>query len=512
VEGNFDTLAVLAAKDRAPRASTQIRAGQVIAGRYRIERCLSRGGMGSVWVATHLELGMAVALKLMAPEIAATSEGRQRFAREAKASAAIQSPHVVKVHDYGVDGERAFLVMELLEGEDLGARLRRDGRLSLSTVAGMAVQIAKGLRRAHDAGIVHRDLKPKNLFLTRCDEDEIVQILDFGIAKLLRSPDDGDSEVTSTGVVLGSMHYMSPEQARGYKGIDHRSDLWSFGVILYRAVTGDLPFPGSETGDVLVKLCTDPIPPASGFLPEVGPEISRGLDQFFARALERDPAERFQTAREMAAAFGALPGVAVEAVASLAPPPPPPPVPPPPLASETAVENATSARVASAAEPPAPVPQPLPAPVPQPLPVKLAAAEPLIEQTSGTFEAGLQRLERRPRVRLAWGLGGAAVISVVVLAFAQILSGPDAPATSAAASAPAIGVAVSPARDTASPSSGEPGAAPSGSDSGWTVAAVPEPSASASAAASGAGRKGAPPVAPRPSASNGDRVKRKFGF
>src|SRR5690349_118762 len=126
--------------------------GQVIAGKYRLERPLSRGGMGEVWVARHAELGMKVAVKLMDPLIAARPEWRQRFAREAKAAAAIQSPHVVKVHDYGEGGETPYLVMELLQGEDLGARLRREGRLSLAATARLTLAVAKGLKRAHEAG------------------------------------------------------------------------------------------------------------------------------------------------------------------------------------------------------------------------------------------------------------------------------------------------------------------------------------------------------------------------
>ncbi|MEZ4314789.1 MAG: serine/threonine-protein kinase [Polyangiaceae bacterium] len=290
---------------------THPKEGQIIAGKYRLDRPLSKGGMGAVWSATHTDLGMKVAVKLMEPHMAAHPEWRQRFAREAKAAGAIQSPHVVKVHDYGVDGDTPYLVMELLQGEDLGVRLRREHRLSLESTARIVLAIAKGLKRAHEAGVIHRDLKPANIFLTRADDDEIVQILDFGIARLTHG--DPAEDRTETGVVLGSIRYMSPEQARGFKTADHRSDLWSLAVIAYRSLTGELPYDGVEAGDILVKLCTDPLPSAAEKLPTLAPALRRSLDQFFARALSRSPEERFQTARELADALCVLAGLEVEA-------------------------------------------------------------------------------------------------------------------------------------------------------------------------------------------------------
>src|SRR5262245_6366091 len=158
--------------------------GTVIAGKYRLERTRARGGMGSIWVARHLQLDMPVAVKLMDPKVAATADGRTRFEREAKAVASVQSPHVVQVHDYGVHEGTPYLAMELLEGEDLGARIRREGRLAPRAIAGIVAQVAKGLRRAHEGGIIHRDLKPGNIFIARVDDDEIVKVVDFGVAKL----------------------------------------------------------------------------------------------------------------------------------------------------------------------------------------------------------------------------------------------------------------------------------------------------------------------------------------
>ncbi|MEP7127000.1 MAG: protein kinase [Byssovorax sp.] len=295
-----------------------IREGTIVAGKYRIERPLTRGGMGSIWVARHLTLNMPVAVKLMAPTLAATTEGRARFEREARAAARIQSPNVAQIHDYGVEDGTPYIVMELLIGEDLGARLHRTRRLPIAAVAAILTPIAKALRRAHEAGIVHRDLKPANIFLARADDDEIVKVLDFGIAKLTGT--GAAEDATATGLVLGSIHYMSPEQARGVREIDHRSDLWSLAVIAFRAIVGRLPFPGAQMGDVIVKICSEPVPRPSELAPDLGPEV----DHFFTRALARDPDARWQTARELAAALAQLAGSTAIAAPSrpisLAPP------------------------------------------------------------------------------------------------------------------------------------------------------------------------------------------------
>ena len=276
--------------------------GLVIAGKYRLERPLARGGMGSVWVARHLGLDLAVAIKFMDVGMASLDESRVRFEREAKLSARIRSPHVVEVLDYGTDLGRPYIAMELLVGEHLGDRLRREGRLWLPDATAIVLQVAKALRRAHEAGVVHRDLKPANVFLCRVDDDEdedLVKLLDFGIAK---SGWDDDGEVTKTGVVLGSPSYMSPEQVRGIKYIDHRSDLWSLGVLLYRAVTGQMPFQGESNLDVALRIAGDACPLATSLAPDLPPEI----DALFARALARDREERFQSAREMATAIASL--------------------------------------------------------------------------------------------------------------------------------------------------------------------------------------------------------------
>lgn len=287
--------------------------GRVIAGKYRLERPLAEGGMGALWVARHLQLDTEVVLKLMAPAYAESVEARARFEREAKACAQLRSPHVVQVHDYGVEDETPFLVMELLEGEDLDARIRRRGRLTVTEAVRLLLPVCKALRRAHDAGIVHRDIKPTNVFLARAGVEETVKVLDFGIAKVKATPGSGPGHATRAGVLLGSPNYMSPEQVRS-KDVDHRSDLWSLGVVFFQAITGQLPFPGDDVGDVLVEICTDAIPVASQIVAGLDPAV----DQLLARALTRDRSQRFQSARELGLALAALPGA--QADQAIAPP------------------------------------------------------------------------------------------------------------------------------------------------------------------------------------------------
>jgi eukaryotic-like serine/threonine-protein kinase len=271
--------------------------GEVIAGKYRLSGMLAHGGMGSVWRARHLLLDVDVAVKLMAPTLATSADQRARFAREAKAAAQIKSPHVVQIHDYGLDGDTPYIVMELLEGEDLGARLRREKRLTPAIAATILTQLGRGLRKAHDMGIVHRDIKPANIFFARGDDDEVVKLLDFGIARAMTSTATG--ETTNTGEIIGSPPYMSPEQVRGQKSLDHRTDQWSLGVVLYRMLTGRLPFQSDQAGDLLVKICTEDAPPPSSHTLELAPEI----DRFFARVFQRDPGARFASVRALVEAF-----------------------------------------------------------------------------------------------------------------------------------------------------------------------------------------------------------------
>jgi len=253
--------------------------------------------MGSVWVAEHQTLRMQVAVKFMAEKLTEDREYVERFAREAMSSAQIKSPHVVQVFDHGVADGTPYIVMELLEGEDLRTRLARTGPLPLREAALIIVQLARALSKAHAAGIVHRDIKPDNIFLLEHDGEIFVKILDFGVAK--HAAQDTEFGMTGTGAMVGTPHYMSPEQILSARRVDHRADLWSLGIVMYRALTGSVPFQGETLGAVCVAI------ERAQFLPpsQRRADISLSLDSWFARALTRDPDYRFQTAKEMAEAF-----------------------------------------------------------------------------------------------------------------------------------------------------------------------------------------------------------------
>jgi serine/threonine-protein kinase len=282
----------------------------VVAGRFRLNRQLGRGGMGSVWHATHLGLDVPCAVKFIEGEIAALPEAQARFEREAKAAAQLRSPHVVQILDHGVWEGLPYIAMELLEGEDLGKRLGRIGRMSPYELVRVVNQVARALTRAHAAGVVHRDLKPDNIFLVRDDERDIAKVLDFGIAKASGSNSVSGSN-TKTGAMLGTPYYMSPEQAQGTKAVDHRSDLWSLGVIVFQALTGRLPFESEALGDLLIKIIVAPIPNPSDFVKDLPP----AFDRWWQKASQRDASLRWQSSKELAEGlglvFGLTPGASV---------------------------------------------------------------------------------------------------------------------------------------------------------------------------------------------------------
>ncbi len=277
-----------------------VREGQIIARKFRLTRLLAKGGMGSVWAAVHVTLDVPVAVKFMDPRYADMNDLRGRFKREARATAQLRSPNVVQILDYGVEEETPYLAMEFLTGEDLGVRLAREGRLALHDALPIFIQIGKALHRAHDAGVVHRDLKPANVFLDTQHDEILVKVVDFGIAKLMRQ--DILDDATKTGTLLGSPHYMSPEQIRGSKAVDHRTDLWSLGVIIYRSLTGELPFPGVQMGDLFLRICTERALDPTRHVPSLGTAV----DSFIFKALSADVSERFQSAKDMIEALKQL--------------------------------------------------------------------------------------------------------------------------------------------------------------------------------------------------------------
>jgi serine/threonine-protein kinase len=281
----------------------------LVAGKYEVVRLIGRGGMGSVWEGRHASIGTRFAIKFIDKEYAESEDARSRFVNEARAAATIQSKHAIQIFDHGVTDEgRPYLVMELLTGEPLDKRLERLGRIPLPETARILGQVCRALQRAHDAGIIHRDLKPENIFLVRSldDDDESAKVLDFGIAKIKGPPGQLTSS-TKTGAVLGTPYYMSPEQARGLRNLDYRSDLWSLGIIAYKCVTGVLPFDGESVGDLLVKICTAPPPTPSMTVPG----LPATFDAWFFRALEREPKDRFGSAAELSDALGLAAGLSM---------------------------------------------------------------------------------------------------------------------------------------------------------------------------------------------------------
>jgi len=278
--------------------------GSTVAGKYRVDRLIGRGGMGAVFQAANLAIGKRVALKFLNNEAAQNREASQRFQREAEAAGMAESAHIVQIFDSGVtDSGLPFLVMELLTGEDLRARLRREGRLSVPAALRIVSQVLRALLHAHEAGIVHRDLKPDNVFLcARDDDSSFVKLVDFGISKVAGArPAD---TLTRRGTVLGTAFYMSPEQAQSFADIDGRTDLFSVGAILFEMLAGKPPHVGPTYEAVLIAICTHDAVDVRTH----APEVPAGVAALVRRALERERAQRFQSAREFLNALTALEG------------------------------------------------------------------------------------------------------------------------------------------------------------------------------------------------------------
>jgi len=242
--------------------------GAKVAGKYELERRIGVGGMGEVWSAVQSPTRKRVALKFLKPakdEDATDAEStKKRFLREARAACAVQHPNVVEIHDVlALDDGAPVMVMEFLSGETLEARLARDGKMALGEIAAVLARVVSAVGAAHALGIVHRDLKPDNIFLAETADGVDIKVLDFGIAKLTALEGDAAQTggLTSTGAMLGTPYYMSPEQAFGERSIDHRADVWSLGIILYRAITGTLPTKGDNIGQILKIIMMSEIKP-----------------------------------------------------------------------------------------------------------------------------------------------------------------------------------------------------------------------------------------------------------
>ena len=279
-------------------------AGEVVAGKYRIEKMLAEGGMGIIYEATHLQLDEKVAIKFLRAELIGPQAGELpgRFLREARTSAKIKSEHVVRVHDVGsTDAGGPYIVMEFLTGEDLDQIVSHHGVLPIQQAIDYVLQACEALAEAHDLGIVHRDLKPANLFLThRADGSPCVKVLDFGISKFKDGAGNTrDFGMTKTHTVMGSPSYMSPEQMRSSKDVDPRADIWAIGIILYELLTGTVPF----DGDSMPQICAAIIEDDPKSIRTMRPEITAELEAIVTRCLAKDPDDRFPNVAVLAQAL-----------------------------------------------------------------------------------------------------------------------------------------------------------------------------------------------------------------
>ena len=262
--------------------------GQTIDQRYRVEALLGEGGMGLVYRVTHTRLNKSLAIKVLRRENTRDPEVLARFRREAESASGIGNQHIVDISDFGeLNDGSTYFVMECLEGLDLIDAIDVARRMPEERAVHIAIQICRALGAAHDAGIVHRDLKPENVFLIQRNETEdFVKVLDFGIAKVANGP----KRLTRDGEVLGTPHYMSPEQCEG-DGVDHRTDIYALGVLLYEMVTGHVPHDADTMMGILTKqMYEDPIPPKVR-----APQVSEELEQLIMRCLEKKPEQRYQT-------------------------------------------------------------------------------------------------------------------------------------------------------------------------------------------------------------------------
>ncbi len=262
-------------------------------GPYSIQKQLGSGGMGEVYLAQDVRLGRKVAPKLLDPGLTENSETRTRFLREARLASSLDHPNICTIHEVGEAGGRLFIAMQHVEGVTL--RKVIDGRpLNLDSLLSISLQVADALAAAHAQGIIHRDIKPGNIIITPHGQ---AKVLDFGLAKLLeRAEGEAETHLTMTGAVMGTPAAMSPEQARGER-VDHRSDIFSFGVVLYEMATGRIPFKGRSKADVISALLKDPHPPAA----ELNKEIPARLSAVIDRALRKEPADRYQSMPDLIA-------------------------------------------------------------------------------------------------------------------------------------------------------------------------------------------------------------------
>ncbi len=282
-----------------------MREGEHVTPQVRLIRMLGAGGMGSVWVAQHLTLKTEVAVKFILAGRENEGDARERFSREAETAAQVKSPHVAQIFDHGVtDDGIPFIVMELLEGEDLGRYLQRHGPVHVREAGTIVTQVCKALARAHAKGLVHRDVKPANIFL--CDvgtSERFVKLLDFGVAKIMGTE---PTSITKSGSITGTPAYMAPEQLLGNKDIDHRADLFSVAVLAYELLFGRRPIVEDNAVAIALRLHTKGMPRATEGLDDLEPDLAKPIDEWFARAWAIHPAGRYDSATQLAEDFDVL--------------------------------------------------------------------------------------------------------------------------------------------------------------------------------------------------------------
>ncbi len=426
-------------------------AGTVILGRYRLDSVLGRGGMGSVWRAEHLQLRSPVAVKLLDSAISGNEQMLARFMREAQSAASLRSPHVVQIFDYGVEAGTAFIAMELLQGESLADRIARLKQLPAEEVIRFLTQVLRAIGKAHEAGIVHRDLKPDNIFICN-DDPEFAKVLDFGVAKVTGGDLSGSAgSRTQTGMMIGTPYYMSPEQTQA-KEVDQRADLWGIAVIAYECLVGRRPFTGDSFGELVIAICTRPVP-----VPSQHATVPPGFDEWFVKGTQRDRDRRFSSAREMA-----------EELAK--------------VAEGSSIPRTQFATVRN----PASIAIPRPSSTPARMPVRTPQRMDELDLTTGqrAVTSGSVGQPRAPRRAAVYALLAAAVL--IVLGVGAFVASGGASAFSKSAVGPESAAASLPAVSLTPPT--PPSVAPLGSTNAPTAAvdsasnappALPTPSASA---------------------------------